>query len=145
MCTMALKEVVKYYSLRRGQVYCCVLDASNAFDRVRFDKLFQMLLQRNLPACIIRLLLDMYSRQRNRTVWEGRFSQQFPSANGVRQGGVLSPILFIVYVDTLLSRLESKGFGCFVGDEYFGSMCYADDITLLAPTFASLKSMIKIC
>ena len=118
MCTMALKEVVKYYSLRRGQVYCCLLDASKAFDRVRFDKLFQMLLQRNLPGCIIRLLLDMYSRQRNRTVWEGRFSQQFPSANGVRQGGVLSPILFIVYVDTLLSRLESSGFGSFVGDEY---------------------------
>ena len=145
MCTMALKEVVKYYSLRRGQVYCCLLDASKAFDRVRFDKLFQMLLQRNLPVCIIRLLLDMYTRQRNRTVWEGCFSQQFPSANGVRQGGVLSPILFIVYVDTLLSRLESSGFGCFVGDEYFGSMCYADDVTLLAPTFASLKSMIKIC
>ena len=58
---------------------------------------------------------------------------------------LLSTILFIVYVDTLLSRLESSGFGCFVGDEYFGSMCYADDVTLLAPTFASLKSMIKIC
>ena len=76
---------------------------------------------------------------------EGCFSQQFPSANGIRQGGVLLPILFIIYVDTLLSSLESSGFGCFVGDEYFGSMCYADDITLLAPTFASLKSMIKIC
>ena len=104
MCTMALKEVVKYYSLRRGQVYCCLLDASKAFDKVRFDKLFQMLLQRNLPACILRLLLDMYFG------WICIF-----------------------------------GFGCFVGDEYFGSMCYADDITLLAPTFASLKSMIKIC
>ena len=74
-----------------------------------------MLLQRNLTAYIIRLLLDMYSRQRNRTVWEGRFSQHFPSANGFHQGGVLSPmVLFIVYVNTFLSSLESSGFGCFV-------------------------------
>ena len=101
MCTMALKEVVKIYSLRRGQVYCCLLDASKTFDWVRFDKLFQMLLQRNLPARIIRLLLDMYSRQRNRTVWEGCFSQQFPSANGVRQGGVLSPIFCLLCMWTL--------------------------------------------
>ena len=98
MCTMALKAVVKYYSLRGGKVYCCLLDASKAFDSVRFEELFQMLLQRNLPACIIRLLLDMYSRQRNRTVLEGCFSQQFPSANGVRQCGVLLPITYyIVY------------------------------------------------
>ena len=48
-------------------------------------------------------------------------------------------------MDTLLNRLESSGFVCFVGDGYFGSMCYADDITLFAPTFASLKSMINIC
>ena len=40
MCTLTLKEVVKYYTSRQGQVYCCLLDASKAFDRVRFDKLF---------------------------------------------------------------------------------------------------------
>ena len=44
VCTMALKAVVKYYSLWGGQVYCCLLDTSKVFDRVRFDKLFQMLL-----------------------------------------------------------------------------------------------------
>ena len=54
MSTKTLKEVVKYYSLRIGQGYCCLLDASKAFDRVRFDKLFQILLQRNLPAELYR-------------------------------------------------------------------------------------------
>ena len=68
---------------------------------------------------------------------------QFPSANGVRQDGVLSLILFIAYVNTFMSRLERSDFGCFVGDENFCSMCYADDIILLAPTYASLKSMKK--
>ena len=90
MCTMALKEVLKYNSLRRGQLYWCPLDASKAFDKVKFDKLLQMLLQRNLPACIIRLLLDMYSRQRNRTVWEGRFSQQATSSMSPRASLVAS-------------------------------------------------------
>ena len=143
MCTMALKEVVNCYSLRRGQVYCCLLDASKAFDRVRFDNSSKCFCKETyLPVSSVYYLI--YRVGKDCTVWEGCFSQQFPSANGVRQSGVLLPILFIIYVDTLLSKLESSGFGCFVGDEYFGSMCYSDDITLLAPTFASLKSMIKI-
>ena len=59
MCTLALKEVVNYYTSRKGRVYCALLDASKAFDRVRFDKLFEALIKRNIPSSIIRLLLNM--------------------------------------------------------------------------------------
>ena len=104
MCTLALKEVAKYYTSRRGRVYCCLLDATKAFDRVRFDTLFEILIERNVPACIIRILIDMYTRQTVRTVWEGCVSEEFSANNGVRQGGVLSPVLFTLYIDVLLNR-----------------------------------------
>ena len=145
MCTLALKEVAKYYTSRRGRVYCCLLDATKAFDRVRFDKLFEILIERNVPACIIRILIDMYTRQTVRTVWEGCVSDEFSANNGVRQGGVLSPVLFTLYIDVLLNRLEQSGLGCYVAHEYFGALCSADDLALLAPNFACLKSMIQIC
>ena len=64
MCTLTLKEVVKYYINHRGQVYCCFIDATKAFERVRFDKLFDILLERGLPFCIVRLIIDMYQRQK---------------------------------------------------------------------------------
>ena len=145
MCTLALKEVAKYYTSRRGRVYCCLLDATKAFDWVRFDKLFEILIERNVPACIIRILIDMYTRQTVRTVWEGCVSDEFSANNGVRQGGVLSPVLFTLYIDVLLNRLEQSGLGCYVAHEYFGALCSADDLALLAPNFACLKSMIQIC
>ena len=47
LCTLALKEVAKYYTSRRDRVYCCLLDATKAFDRVRFDKLFEILIVDN--------------------------------------------------------------------------------------------------
>ena len=145
MCTLALKEVVKYYTSRRGSVYCCLLDATKAFDRVKFDKFFEIMIARNIPPCAIRLVFDMYNRQKVRTVWNGQYSSSFSTSNGVRQGGVLSPILFTLYIDVLLERLESSGVGCHIGHEYLGSLCSADDLALLAPTVFSLRRMLKIC
>lgn len=66
-------------------------------------------------------------------------------SNGVRQGGVLSPILFTVYVDELLQRLSSLDIGCHVGHQYVGSLCYADDIALLAPSPSALRILLKEC
>ena len=71
-----------------------------------------------MPACIIRILIDMYTKQTVRTVWEGCVSDEFSANNGVRQGGVLSPVLFTLYIDVLLNRLEQSGLGCYVAHEY---------------------------
>ena len=87
----------------------------------------------------------MYSRQRVRTKWGNSVSNSFNVVNGVRQGGVLSPILFAIYIDVLLKKLENSGYGCHVGHEFFGALGSADDITLLSPTVYALQKMIDIC
>ncbi len=53
---------------------------------------------------------------------------------GVKQCGVLSPILFCVYMDELLVRLSKSGIGCHLGHRFAGALCYTDDLTLLAPS-----------
>ena len=63
----------------------------------------------------------------------------------MRQGGVLSAVLFTLYIDIILNRLEDSGLGCYVAHEYFGALCSADDLALLAPNFACLESKIRIC
>ncbi len=88
MSTLVMKEVVTYYWNRQSNVYSVFIDASKAFDRVRYHRLFQVLYDRGLPPIITRLIIDMYIRQQSRTVWEGEYSHYFSSVNGVRQGGV---------------------------------------------------------
>ena len=54
--------------------------------------------------------------------------------NGTRQGSVLSPTLFSVYLDDLLQELRHLGVGCHVGGVWVGAAGYADDLILLAPS-----------
>ena len=63
----------------------------------------------------------------------------------MHQGGVLSPVLFTVYLDELLQRLSHLDIGCHIGHHYVGSVCYADDIALLAPSHSALRILLREC
>ena len=64
--------------------------------------------------------------------------------NGVKQGGILSPVLFTMYLDILLNQLQSCGLGCYIGQTFMGAFAYADDIILLSPTKQSMHGMLKL-
>ena len=93
----------------------------------------------------VRLLLNMYTNQKLQVKWNNCMSSKFDVTNGVGQGGVLSPLLFIVYIDELLEKLKRNGIGYFIGYNFVGALGYADDIILLCPSVAGHKKMIKIC
>ena len=61
----------------------------------------------------------LYTNQKVNIKWGNNKSKSFEVRNGVKQGGVLSPILFGVYVDKLLTKLRQSGFGCPIGNIYF--------------------------
>ena len=65
--------------------------------------------------------------------------------NGTRQGSILSPALFTVYVDELLQDLRALGIGCHVAGIYCGAVGFCDDILLLAPTRDTMQVMLYTC
>ena len=77
--------------------------------------------------------------------WNGIFSRTFSVTSGVRQGGILSPQLFTIYVDDLLIALRKSGVGCHIIDKFIAAIMYADDLALLAPTRSSLQKLLNIC
>jgi len=60
--------------------------------------------------------------------WCGCYSYWFPILASVRQGGVLSPLLYAVYI----TKLRQRGLGCKLFDLFYACLVYADDILLLA-------------
>ena len=64
---------------------------------------------------------------------------------GVRQGGVLSSVLFAVYLDELICKLKSSGLGLYVLGTFMGCIVYADDILLLSNSVSNLQKMVDIC
>ena len=145
LCTGMVKNIVSRYIHNGSSVLGCFLDASKAFDSVDHGILFKKLSDRGLPLAVVRFLLSWYSSQECCVRWGSCCSRSFSVSNGVRQGNVLSPLLFALYLDDLLSDLAESGVGCYWGNMFAGCLCYADDIVLLAPCQSALRIMLKIC
>jgi len=145
MCTMILKEVIAYYTAHGGSLYCIMLDATKAFDRVNYCKLFRELLGRNLPPAYLRLLFNFYTSHVTSVSWNGVCSDPFQVKNGVKQGGVISPVLFCLYIDKLMRLLHDSGVGCYIGEVFLGALAYADDLVLMAPTPAAMRHLLILC
>ena len=75
-------------------------------------------------------------------IWGNEISSTFKISNGTRQGSILSPALFVLYVQGLLDRLSSLGIGCHIGGTFVGAMAWADDFLLLAPTCTAMQKML---
>ena len=64
---------------------------------------------------------------------------------GVRQGGLLSPALFAMYIDKLIQLFKSSGLGCRYNNTYIGCLCYADDIILTSHSVTVMQTMLDLC
>ena len=144
-CTWLVKEVADYYQKRGTPIIGVTLDCSKAFDMCRFDKLFEKLIARGVPPVVVRILIHIYEEQSACVKISDYTSASFGITNGTRQGSVLSPTLFSVYLDDLLGQLRQLGVGCHVGGWWYGAVCYADDLMLLAPTRTAAAMMLDCC
>jgi Reverse transcriptase (RNA-dependent DNA polymerase) len=93
----------------------------------------------------VRVLISLYTANQVIVLWAGLASDSFKAQNGVKQGGVRSPILFCIYIDGLLIKLSLLGVGCFIGFNFTGALAYADDIVLFAPNPSAMRKPLAIC
>ena len=77
------------------------LDVSKAFDNENHYVLFEKLIKRGIPLYIVRILVFWHATKKIYVHWKYLMSESFSVTNGVRQGGILSPYLFCVYMDDL--------------------------------------------
>ena len=111
MCTWAAVETINYFMRNGTDVYACLMDMKKAFDLVKNSLLFKKPLSAGLSVIFVRLLLFIYMNQFANVRWNGSFSDFFSVKNGVRQGAILSGILYCFYTNDLFSNLRRNRTG----------------------------------
>ena len=120
-----------------------MLDASKAFERVEYVRLFTILRERALYPVVLRLIINSYVNQCIQIKRKSIIFEKYGIANSVKQGGVLSSILFGLYIDNLIKRLKDCNIGCKIGN-YVGVFCYAENLALINLTLIGLKCTLAI-
>ena len=122
----------------------CALDLSKAFDKMNHCGLYIKLMDRNVPNCLLEILEHWFSICSTCVRW-GPFVSRFVNLScGVRQGGVLSPHLFSIYVDDVIDKITRSNTGCNVRLMCISIFMYADDILILSPSVIYLQRLIRL-
>ena len=140
-----MRTCIDYFTSPGSNVFAAFLDCSKGFDKIDHSGIFQKLMDRKIPLYFLNVIVYWYRNLSSVVKWNGAFSESFQVTSGVRQGGILSPRLFIIYVNDLLVALRDSKAGCHIADLFVAAIMYADDLTLLAPTRSSLQRLLDVC
>ncbi|XP_028034121.1 uncharacterized protein LOC114245976 [Bombyx mandarina] len=124
-------------------VFMCFVDYQNAFDCVKWEKLWETLSETGVPSHLVMLIRNLYESGVGSVSVENATSSKFRFQKGVRQGCVISPILFNIYGEYIMRQtLENWEGGVRIGGVQITNLRYADDTTLLASSEAEMKELL---
>ena len=140
-----LTKTVNHFTVNGSRVFLSFLDCSKAFDRISHWGIFIKLIKRNVPLCFLLSVIYLYLNMSCTAKWNGQMSSDFAIPTGTKQGGILSPDFFAMYMHDLIERLRLSGFGCKIIHIIIACIFFADDIVLLSPSRHGLQQMLDIC
>ena len=91
------------------------------------------------------ILCYWYQKQEMTVRWGACISDSFNVTNGVRQGGILLPQLFNIYIDGLSDIFNKSSIGGSIGGKRINHMLYADDLCIVSLSSAGLQQLLSIC
>jgi len=140
-----VRKVVKFFNNRNSTINIGSIDLKKAFDKTNIFGILCLLQERNVSKDIINILENWFFKNSTTIKLHNVRSRDVSLMSGVKQGGILSPLLFTLYVNVILEKLEKSGLGCFIGRKCFNSFMYADDLMLLSITVTDLQRLLDMC
>jgi endonuclease/exonuclease/phosphatase family metal-dependent hydrolase len=124
--------------------YLAFIDVKKAYDSVDHTMLFAKLWAKGVRGTTWALLRSWYKGSRSHVRVEGDQTEDFDVLQGVKQGGVLSPMLYALFLDDLLRELRASGHGAWEDGVNLGTLAYADDLSMCADNRRELNAMLQI-
>jgi hypothetical protein len=139
-----MNELIK--NRRPNPVYGCFIDIQKAYDRVWRGGLWERLHEYGLRGKMWRVLRGIYERVESSVLVNDAQTRLFNIEVGLRQGCLLSPILFALYINSLGEEIKRAKIGVKLArsEDTVGCLLFADDIALLAEKDEDLKKLMDI-
>ena len=137
-------ELISHYLNQRENIYLCCYDLQKAFDSVEYGVLLCRLYDMGINAKLWRVIRKWYRGPQCQVQLDGTLSPSFSLQRGVRQGSVLSPILFLLVIDPLLQQMESIKLGPNFAGRFLGASAHADDIRTVTSSLHCLQRQVSL-
>ena len=140
----SLHNICKVRKSLRQETYITFIDFQKAFDYVNHDLLYHKLLNIGITNDLYKAIKAIYSHPQSCVQLNGHLSEWFNVESGVRQGDLLSPTLFAVFIDDLSHEVKDVNAGIMIGGEQLHMLFYADDIVLISPTVEKAQHQLDV-
>ena len=123
--------------------FVAFVDMEKAFDRVDRRLLFFRLQQYGINGRIYEIIKAIYTGNKSSVKVNDNMTDWYDVNCGVRQGDILSPLLFNLYINDLVVTIKKLNLGIAMGNLTLGVLLYADDLAILAENESDLQIMLN--
>ena len=137
-----LSQIIDSRKKRSMSTFVAFIDFSKAYDRISRALLWHKLYNHGISNKFLSALKSLYQDVKCCVRINGHKTDWFKVSTGLKQGCLISPLLFNLYINDLVSVVQGLNCGVPVDDELVSILLYADDIALVAPDENSLQRML---
>ena len=145
MTSVMLKECCLFAKEHHSKLFVCFLDVQKAFDKIWHNGLFLKLYQKGLRSILLRVIINLHLNMTSRVIYNGHYSEWFSIFQGARQGGVVSPFMYLCYIDDLISERYERIARFTMLGLVLCALTAADDMVLLSLSKSGLDMLLAIC
>ena len=133
----------KYLKKKKGRLYCAYIDMEKAFDRINRDALWLKLGKLGISKKMLCMIKAIYKNVRACVKTSRGLTDMFNCPRGVKQGCILSPLLFSLFLNDIAKEMAAISNCITVHDYDFRLLLYADDMILVSDTPYHLQRMLN--
>ena len=145
----SIKQLIEKTRIQNSELILTFLDLEKAFDRVTQKEVWDSLERRGVSTKLIEAIKNVYSNNRNYVRKDNSESNMFTIKDGLRQGGVLSPTLFIIIMDDVIKSTQQQIKKVYVGHHRLrpvtiSECAFADDLVVCAANENTMQENLKV-